>query len=233
MIKKGLLLILLVGFVAVISSLLINFTGSNELNPLARYYAEKGPTEVGAANLVTAVVVTYRGFDTLGEVTILFIAAAIVGFFLKTMNADTNRPLRLRKTSEILETASTLLVPTIFMLGTYIFVNGHLTPGGGFQGGAVIATGVMMIILARPASQFNHKLISVLESISGVGFVVMGVLGLVLASGFLNNAFLPLGKLGSLLSAGAIPIIYVFIGIKVGSELTSILDSLKENQNEI
>ncbi|MEW5844766.1 MAG: Na(+)/H(+) antiporter subunit B [Bacteroidota bacterium] len=233
MIKKGLLLIMLVGFVAVISSLLISFTGSNELNPLARYYAEKGPTEVGAANLVTAVVVTYRGFDTLGEVTILFIAAAIVGFFLKTMNADTNRPLRLRETSEILETASTLLVPTIFMLGVYIFVNGHLTPGGGFQGGAVIATGVMMIILARPASQFNHKLISVLESISGVGFVVMGVLGLVLASGFLNNAFLPLGKLGSLLSAGAIPIIYVFIGIKVGSELTSILDSLKENQNEI
>ncbi len=61
----------------------------------------------------------------------------------------------------------------------------------------------------------------------------MGILGLILASGFLNNAFLPLGKLGSLLSAGAIPIIYVFIGIKVGSELTGILDSLKENQNEI
>ncbi|MEJ5316440.1 MAG: Na(+)/H(+) antiporter subunit B [Tenuifilum sp.] len=233
MIKKGILLLLLVGFVAVISSLLINFTGSNELNPLARYYAENGPAEVGAANLVTAVVVTYRGFDTLGEVTILFIAAAIVGFFLKVMNADNGRPNKLRKTSEILETASTLLVPTIFMLGVYIFVNGHLTPGGGFQGGAVIATGVMMIILAQPTSRFNHKLISVLESVSGVGFVAMGILGLILASGFLNNAFLPLGKLGSLLSAGAIPIIYVFIGIKVGSELTGILDSLKENQNEI
>lgn len=233
MIKKGILLLLLVGFVAIISSFLINFTGSNELNPLARYYAENGPNEVGAANLVTAVVVTYRGFDTLGEVTILFIAAAIVGFFLKALNADKDRPNRLRKTSEILETASALLVPTIFMLGAYIFVNGHLTPGGGFQGGAVIATGVMMIILARPASGFNYKLISVLESVSGVGFVAIGVLGLILASGFLNNAFLPLGQFGSLLSAGAIPIIYVFIGIKVGSELTGILDSLKENQNEI
>lgn len=233
MIKKGILLLILVGFVVVISSLLINFTGSNELNPLAHYYAVNGPTEVGAANLVTAVVVTYRGFDTLGEVTILFIAAAIVGFFLKTLNFNSSRTASLRKPSEILETASTLLVPTIFMLGAYIFINGHLTPGGGFQGGAIIATGVMMIILARPTSKFNHKLISILEAFSGIGFVLMGILGLVLASGFLNNAFLPLGKLGNILSAGAIPIIYVFIGIKVGSELTSILDSLKENQNEL
>ncbi|MBC7125155.1 MAG: Na(+)/H(+) antiporter subunit B [Bacteroidales bacterium] len=233
MIKKGILLLLLVGFVAVISSLIINFTGSEELNPLARHYAENGPSEVGAANLVTAVVVTYRGFDTLGEVTILFLAAAIVGFFLKSFNADVDRSSRLRKTSEILETASTLLVPTIFMLGAYIFINGHLTPGGGFQGGAVIASGVMMIILARPTSKFNHKLLSAFESISGVAFVILGVLGLVLASGFLNNSFLPLGELGSILSAGAIPIIYVFIGIKVGSELTGILDSLKEHQNEI
>lgn len=117
MIKKGILLLLLVGFVAIISSLLINFTGSNELNPLARYYVENGPNEVGTSNLVTAVVVTYRGFDTLGEGTILFITAAIVGFFLKALNADKDRPNRLRKTSEILETASALLVPTIFMLG--------------------------------------------------------------------------------------------------------------------
>lgn len=233
MIKKGILLLLLAGFVVIISNLIINFSGSSELNPLARYYAENGPTEVGAANLVTAVVVTYRGFDTLGEVTILFIAAAIVGFFLKVLNSNSNRTSSLRKPSEILETTSTLLVPTIFMLGTYIFINGHLTPGGGFQGGAVIATGAMMIILARPTSEFNHKLLSILEAISGIGFVLMGVLGLILASGFLNNAFLPLGKLGNILSAGAIPIIYVFIGIKVGSELTSILNSLKENQNEV
>ncbi|HDP74307.1 MAG TPA: DUF2105 domain-containing protein [Bacteroidales bacterium] len=233
MIKKGILLLILVGFFAVISSLIINFTGNEALNPMAKHYAENGPSEVGAANLVTAVVVTYRGLDTLGEITILFIAAAIIGFFLKAHNADADRPSRLRKTSEILETASTLLVPTIFMLGAYIFINGHLTPGGGFQGGAVMASGVMMIILARPTSKFNHKLLSVLESVSGVAFVILGVLGVVLASGFLNNSFLPLGELGSILSAGAIPIIYVSIGIKVGSELTGILDSLKEHQNEI
>ena len=232
MIKKGLILLILVGFVAIISNLLINFKGSEELNPLAKYYAENGAAEVGAANLETAVVVTYRGFDTLGEVTILFLAAAIVGFFLKVYHRDDKRESALRKTSEILVTASTLLVPTIFMLGVYIFINGHLTPGGGFQGGAVIATGMVMMILAKPDVKFNHKLIAFVESISGVGFVIIGVLGVALAAGFLDNHILPLGKFGTLLSAGVIPIIYILIGLKVGTELTNILDSLKETQNE-
>jgi multicomponent Na+:H+ antiporter subunit B len=232
MIKKGLILLILVGFVAIISSLLINFKGSEELNPLARHYAEQGAAEVGAANLVTAVVVTYRGFDTLGEVTILFLAAAIVGFFLRAQNRDNGREDSLRKTSEILITASTLLVPTIFMLGVYIFMNGHLTPGGGFQGGAVIATGMVLMIMAKPNVKFNHKLLAFVESISGVGFVIIGVLGVLLAAGFLDNRILPLGNFGTLISAGAIPIIYVLIGLKVGSELTNILDSLKETQNE-
>ncbi|HDP55413.1 MAG TPA: sodium:proton antiporter [Bacteroidetes bacterium] len=226
------MLLILVGFVAIISSLLINFKGNEELNPLARHYAEHGADEVGAANLVTAVVVTYRGLDTLGEVTILFLAAAIVGFFLKVNSRDNEREASLRKTSEILVTASTLLVPTIFMLGVYIFMNGHLTPGGGFQGGAVIATGMVLMIMAKPNVKFNHKLLAFLESVSGVGYVAIGVLGVLLAAGFLDNRILPLGNFGTLISAGAIPIIYVLIGLKVGSELTKILDSLKETQNE-
>jgi multicomponent Na+:H+ antiporter subunit B len=232
MVKKGLIILVLVGFVVILTNLLINFKGSDELNPLAKYYAENGATDVGAANLVTAVVVTYRGFDTLGEVTILFLAAAIVGFFLKVYHRDDDRENSLRKTSEILVTASTLLVPTIFMLGVYIFINGHLTPGGGFQGGAVLATGMVMMIMAKPNIKFNHKLIAFVESISGVGFVIIGVLGVLFASGFLDNRILPLGKFGTLLSAGVIPIIYILIGLKVGTELTNVLDSLKETQNE-
>jgi multicomponent Na+:H+ antiporter subunit B len=233
MIKNGLIFLLLVGFTVMISGLLINFHGSEQLNPLAAHYVTNGASEVGAANLVTAVVVTYRGFDTLGEVTILFITAAIVGFFLKARREDENRERSLRKTSEILATASTLLVPTIFMLGVYIFMNGHLTPGGGFQGGAVIATGMVMIIMSRPDVKFDHRLIAWIESTSGVGYVIIGVLGVLLAMGFLDNHILPMGKFGTILSAGAIPLIYVLIGLKVGSELTNIIGSLKETQNEL
>jgi len=233
MIKNGLILVIVIAFAVMISSLLLNFHGSEQLNPLALHYVEKGADEVGAANIVTAVVVTYRGFDTLGEVTILFLTAAIAGFFLKAAKSDKTREISLRKTSEILVTASSLLVPTIFMLGVYIFMNGHLTPGGGFQGGAVIATGVVMMIMSKPDIKFNHRLLEYVEAVSGVAYVILGLLGLVFASGFLDNHVLPTGKFGTLLSAGIVPVIYVMIGLKVGSELTSIVGSLKETQNEV
>jgi multicomponent Na+:H+ antiporter subunit B len=61
---------------------------------------------------------------------------------------------------------------------------------------------------------------------------LLGIAGIILAGGFLDNTILPLGKFGTLFSAGIIPIIYIFVGLKVGAELTGIALSLKENQNE-
>ena len=88
------------------------------------------------------------------------------------------------------------------------------------------------MFIAQPKKEMGHKVINIIESISGVGFVLMGVAGVLFASGFLDNKVLGLGKFGTLFSAGAIPIIYIFVGLKVGSELTGIALSLKENQNE-
>jgi multicomponent Na+:H+ antiporter subunit B len=202
------------------------------LNEVATRYAEKGPEEVGAANLVTAVIVTYRGLDTLGEVTILFITAAIIGFFLKVKLEEEVQSRSLRKTSEILETASKVITPIIFLFGIYVFVNGHLTPGGGFQGGAIIASGLVLMLLANPKKEVNHKIISFVESISGFSFIILGILGIFLAGGFLDNDFIALGKFGTLISAGAIPVIYIFVGLKVGSELSGIVSNLQETQKE-
>ncbi|MDA3778963.1 MAG: hypothetical protein PF487_01825 [Bacteroidales bacterium] len=235
MLKKGLILIILLAFSAIFIELLVSFNGNEELSKLGSYYANNAPTEVGAANLVTSIVVTYRGFDTLGEVVILFLAAAIIGFFLKLSKEEKDvneRKENLRATSEILQTAAKILVPIIFLFGAYIFLNGHLTPGGGFQGGAVIASGVVLLLLANPNSLINHNMLSFLESISGFSFVTIGILGIFLAGGFLDNSILELGSFGKLISAGAIPLIYIFIGLKVGSELTSIVSTLNETQQE-
>ena len=87
--------------------------------------------------------------------------------------------------------------------------------------------------MLRPEVKFDHRLIAWIESTSGVGYVVIGILGILLAAGFLDNHVLPMGKFGTILSAGVIPLIYVLIGLKVGSELTNIIGSLKENQNEL
>ncbi|RLD75420.1 MAG: hypothetical protein DRJ07_18085, partial [Bacteroidetes bacterium] len=121
----------------------------------------------------------------------------------------------------------------IFMFGIYIFVNGHLTPGGGFQGGAVIASGTLLMFLSNPDFELNHKIIHTVESISGIAFVAIGVLGILLAGGFLDNRIMDLGTPGTLFSAGAIPLIYIFLGIKVGTELSNVLGIFVESQNEI
>ncbi len=231
MYKNLFVLLFLVGLGFLLFPLVQGFHGNDALNPLAAHYAENGLEEVGAANLVTAVVVTYRGLDTLGEVTILFLTAAIIGFFLKRRKED-EAPEESRKASELLKTASAIMVPLIFLFGIYVFINGHLSPGGGFQGGAIVASGVVLMLLTDPMRKFSHKIIDIIESVSGIAFILLGIFGLLFAAGFLDNSFLPLGTPGKLFSAGAVPLIYVFIGLKVGAELTNILASIHESERE-
>lgn len=232
MVRNIFVIVILAAFAVILGGFFLNFTESTALSEIAARYASKGPDEVGAANLVTAVVVTYRGLDTLGEVTILFLTAAIIGFLLKSKNnGDVSRTLR--KTSELLQSAAYILVPVIVLYGVYVFINGHLTPGGGFQGGAIVASAVVLMVLANPERKFSHSMLSFIEGIAGIAFVVIGVLGIVLAGGFLDNSILPMGEFGTLFSAGAIPVIYTFVGLKVGAELSGIVVSLQESQNQV
>ena len=243
MIKRMFIFIMLALMAMIFFNLVANYSENTSLSKLGHYYVEKGPQELGAPNLVTAVVVTYRGLDTLGEVTVLFIAAAGVGLLLRrtrrnqdddkglkngdraeeTANANVHKPA-----SEIVETATELLLPMVILLGVYVFMNGHLSPGGGFQGGAIIASGTMLLLLALPESHISRLMIAITESLSGFSYVVVGVLGVLFAGGFLDNRFMDLGTYGELFSAGAIPLIYTFVGLKVGFELSAVLDRFRK-----
>ncbi len=208
------------------------------LGSVSRHYVERGVMENRGSNLVTSVVVNYRGLDTLGEVAVLFLSVTGVAFVLRRRHcadgssaagrnergaaagSDTSVPA-----SELVRTGARLLVGPIILFGAYIFVHGHLTPGGGFQGGAVVASAVLLLLLADRDRKLPHGLMSWLESLSGFGFVVAGIAGLALAGSFLaNRGVLPLGEWNSLFSAGLIPVIYVLVGLKVGSELSALLD---------
>lgn len=226
MVKKLVAFALLAVFGLLFAALLLGYAPDAELNQTARYYAERTAADLGAANIVTAIVVTYRGLDTLGEVTVLFLAAAIVGLVLA--DGKHGRVRARPPVGELLTTGTRFLVPMILLLGVYVFVNGHLTPGGGFQGGAIVASAVLLVLLADPARHFSHRLIAAIESLAGVFYVAIGVAGLFLAGGFLDNRILPPGNLGELFSAGAIPVIYSLIGLKVGAEFASMLASLSE-----
>ena len=185
---------------------------------VSRFYLGNGASDTGAANLVTSVVLGFRGFDTLGEVLVLFLASLGVGLVLGESKEDNSAKT---SSSLIMRVMANLLFPFILLFGAYIFIHGHLTPGGGFQGGAVFASGFLFVYLVS-AKKFHFGLAETTESFSGLVFAGLGILGLILSGAFLFN-FMPKGNLMNLFSAGIIPVIYIFIGIKVGSELSSII----------
>jgi len=196
-----------------------------DLGPVARHYVENGLQENRGSNIVTSIIVNYRGFDTLGEVTVLFLSVSGAAFVLRRRTGlEVHKPL---PASEILTTGARLLFGPIVLFGAYIFVHGHLTPGGGFQGGAVIASGVLLLLLADRDRVLPHGFLTWMESLSGLGFVLAGAAGLYFAGSFLaNHGVLPLGQWQRLFSAGVIPVIYILVGLKVGAELATLLDVL-------
>ncbi len=120
----------------------------------------------------------------------------------------------------IVRTIARLLFPFTFLFGAYIVLHGHLTPGGGFPGGVIIAASVVMLILAygieRAQKRVSFLHAEVLESVGGLVIVVLGLFGLLLGITFLQNVF-PLGELGQLFSAGNLPLLYLGVGIKVAA----------------
>jgi multicomponent Na+:H+ antiporter subunit B len=217
-----LLAIVMVGIIYCLEE--IPFGKSQSL--VRQYYIDNGVKETGATNIVTSVVINYRGFDTLGEVTVLFLAA--IGLSAVLFQEEKRQRKEGRRSSLILYTGCRFLFPLIMIFGTYIFVHGHLTPGGGFQGGAIIASGFLLTMLGCWKWRGIHKTsFKITESIAGLVFVIVGLLGLLYSGYFLAN-YLPKGVPNELFSAGIIPIIYVAIGFKVGTELTGVLDNLTE-----
>jgi len=199
------------------------------LRPLAEHYVSQAPIELGVANIVTGILIAYRGFDTLGEVAVLFMVAASVGLLLQKDDAalEETKERRRRPASEIVMTGSRVLLPVILTFGAYVIVNGHLSAGGGFQGGAIVASGTMLLLLADPGARLNAVALSVIESLAGVAYVAIGILGLILAGGFLDPRFLPPGEAGAFISAGAIPLVSALLGIKVGAELSVIVNRFR------
>lgn len=191
------------------------------------YYVEHGRDDTGATNIVTAVVVGYRAFDTLGEVTVLFVAALGLGAVLTASGGGTKRR-DVEPASLVLATGSRFFFPLIILFGAYVFLHGHLTPGGGFQGGAVVASAFLLLYLGSRGRRVSRAWSTVTEALSGLVFVVIGLVGLVAGSGYFLSNFLPTGALNTLLSAGIIPVIYAAIGFKVGSELAGIIHDLVE-----
>ena len=191
-------------------------------NPGEIIFREATNLESGPANTVTAIVADYRSFDTLGEVTVLFISSLGVALLL---GSTKQRRMELDfHPNFMLKVGSRALFGIILMTGIYISIHGHLTPGGGFPGGTMIASSMLLLYLADDEFRAKIKGFKILESAAGSAYVIIGLLGLLIGSYFLEN-LLNNGVIGYLFSAGMIPIIYVLIGLKVGSEISGVIDN--------
>jgi len=186
-------------------------------------------SEQGVANAVTTVVVYFRGFDTLGEIAVLFIASLGIGLMLSSSQKVDEEKM---ESSFVLRIGARLLFPIILLFGVYIVTFGHLSVGGGFQGGVIIASAMLLMVVSSNSFRVSHHTVEIFETLAGISYVVIGLIGLIVLDSFLGN-FLPHGvsQLGLLLSGGIVPIIYIIIGIKVGSEMSMIVQNMLQRSN--
>ena len=120
---------------------------------VASFYVTHTLEETGAVNIVTGIILDYRGFDTLGESHVLFVAVSSV-LLLLSIRGEKDEQERLLESDRgqrtepdhdlVLQGGARLLLPLVLIFGIYIILNGHLSPGGGFSGGAVLGAGLIL-----------------------------------------------------------------------------------------
>lgn len=197
-------------------------------NEVAARYIENGLQETGAVNIVTGMILDYRAFDTLGESHVLFIATCTVLILLRLDRKEdqerfeANDRLHEPKSDVILQTVARVLVPLIFIFGIYVILAGHLGPGGGFSGGAVIGAGLILYLnafgFAKTEKFFTAK------TYRRMSFCALACYSLAKSYSFFTGAnhiesIIPLGTPGAILSSSLILILNICVGVVVAGTM--------------
>jgi multicomponent Na+:H+ antiporter subunit B len=208
--------------------------GFRDLPPMGDYRGPYGYaiTQVAVyerhtTDVVNAINYDYRGFDTLEEEFILF--ASVLGvllIFRPSGNAKREEKSAKRKTqiedalpiSDALRVGMHAMAGTMIVFGLYIAAHGQLTPGGGFQGGVILASVPLLVYLSGNVEAFekiiSHPLIRIAECGGAAAYAIIGASALFFGAHFLTNV-LPLGTTGDLFSSGTIALISLLVGLEV------------------
>ncbi len=166
---------------------------------VAPWYLEKTPELIGIPNVVTAVLGTFRGYDTLGEVFVVFAACIGVLFVLsagglRDRSKEADAESIGLKHHLIPKVVGRLLVPFIVLFGLYVQFHGEYGPGGGFQAGAIIATGIILYALLEGETNALRALPRrvLLGMVVGGAllYTLVGVAGMLLGGNFLDYSVL-------------------------------------------
>ena len=189
------------------------------------FIAETGvDTEV--PNMVTAVLADYRGFDTMFETVVIFIAGIAILAILKLTGKDATKPPGKRKDEvddapDLIVTHTVrLLVPIIQLFAFYVLAHGHVSPGGGFQGGVIMGASFILVALAWNLPRALDRL-SVDRAIllAGVGILIYAGIGLLAM--FLGGEFLDYAELSTIFPVSREMARYhAMLGVEIGVAFT-------------
>ena len=201
-------------------------------NEVSARYIEKGMQETGAVNIVTGMILDYRAFDTLGESSVLFTAAMVVLFLLRkdkeshkysqlaqTMNDNPHSDTYYEpKNDIILQKTAVILVPIVLLTGVYVVLNGHLSPGGGFSGGAIMGAGLILYVTAfgfdRMRKFFTYKTYQRIVLCALLTYAVSKCYSFYTGANHIES-IIPLGTPGAILSSGLILVLNICVGFIV------------------
>jgi multicomponent Na+:H+ antiporter subunit B len=195
--------------------------------------------QTNATGVVSAVNFDYRGFDTLGEEFILFVAATGVSLVLRHLRGEREQPAgndalgpEDTLTTDSIRVAALIFVGPTVVLGWFLASHAQTSPSGGFQGGTVLASAFMLIYLAGQFLTFKRispvDITDAIEAAAAGSFAAVGVAALALGLPYLSN-FLPLGGTpGAVSSSGTIALISFFVGVEVAAAFVAIVSELLE-----
>jgi multicomponent Na+:H+ antiporter subunit B len=223
--------LILLGAAGIAVALTIGFLGLPAFGKYPGPYGDMinslAPYQRHVTNAIAAVNFDYRGLDTLGEEFILF--ASVCGLVLLLRGSrgekaispvDTPSDRNLVPRSEAIHWLGYGLIGLVNLFGFYVVLHGHLTPGGGFQGGAILGTASLLVYLAvdyRAYCKTGPKpLLEIAESLGTGAYLLLGLGGILTGGAFLHN-FLPLGQRGDLFSGGTILAINCAVGLEVAA----------------
>lgn len=197
--------------------------------------AEDAVPNRAATNSVVVTAFDYRAFDTLGEEFILFVSVVGVGVLLRRLreeSSDVEHEIDLEEAhrgSESVRWLGGFLVAPIAVLALYVITHGQLSPGGGFQGGVVLASALFFVLLGGEYALLkglrgSTDWVEVAEAAGAAGFALLGFGGLILAGVFFKN-FINKGQAG-LLTGGFIPIANLAVGLEVASAFLIVTSEL-------
>lgn len=197
-------------------------------NEVMTRYVEQGMEETGAVNVVAGVILDYRAFDTLGESHVLYTAATAVFILLIALHgeapAESEWEKQIIQSDPLLRFTAKLVLPFVLVYGIYVILNGHIGPGGGFSGGAVIGGGLILYAVAygfEAVDRFlNFKTFRIIVLCALCFYSVAKCYSFFCGANHLETIFSP-GTPGMIFSAGLILPLNVAVGTVVACTMYS------------